>query len=37
MLVDNPDELTVEEHPYAIEMSDRMRRAGVRVVGFRGP
>ena len=36
-LVDNPDELTVEEHPYAIELTWRLRRAGVRVTGFRGP
>jgi hypothetical protein len=37
VLVDNPDELTVEEHPFAIEMSQRLRREGVEVVGFRGP
>jgi hypothetical protein len=36
-VVDNPDELTVEEHPYAIEMAVALRRAGVDVVGFRGP
>ena len=36
-VVDNPDELTVEEHPYAIEMTVALRRAGVDVVGFRGP
>lgn len=36
-LVDNPDELTVEEHPTAIEMTWALRRAGVEVVGFRGP
>ena len=37
ILVDNPDELTVEEHPFAIEMTWRLARAGVEVVGFRGP
>ena len=36
-VVDNPDELTVEEHPYAIELTWALRRAGVEVVGFRGP
>ncbi len=36
-LVDNPDELTVEEHPDAIALMLALRHAGVRVLGFRGP
>ena len=36
-LLDNPDELTVEEHPSAIELTWKLRRAGVAVRGFRGP
>ena len=36
-LVDNPEELTLEEHPYAIELNDKLRRRGIGVRGFRGP
>ncbi|MEX1100853.1 MAG: M14 family zinc carboxypeptidase [Actinomycetota bacterium] len=36
-LVDNPKELTVEEHPYAIELNAKLRKRGIGVRGFRGP
>ena len=35
-LVDNPKELTVEEHPYAIELNAKLRKRGIAVRGFRG-
>ena len=35
--VDNPDELSLEEHPFAALIPEALRAAGIRVSGFRAP